>query len=314
MFNKRIVYIDGFAGPGEYANGEQGSPIIALDAAARHMNPLWDELVMVFIESDPDRFERLDGKLNDYPKPASVTVRAFPGRFDKHMTKLLEALDTERSRMAPTFAFIDPFGFSHTPMSVIKRIMRNEKCEVLINFMYEEVNRFIEHPNTKIGAHYDELFGTDAWRTSLKLGSPGERKQSIMDLYVCQLQTAAGIKYVWPFEMAGKDNRTDYFLVFGSNSLEGLKKMKGAMWKVDTTSGSSFSNAVAYDLQQPLFAVEPDFAALRRMITDRFRGRSCSVEEVERFVLEETPFRETHYKKQVLTPMEEEGLLRVTSP
>jgi three-Cys-motif partner protein len=28
-----ILYIDGFAGPGEYAGGEAGSPIIALDAA-----------------------------------------------------------------------------------------------------------------------------------------------------------------------------------------------------------------------------------------------------------------------------------------
>jgi three-Cys-motif partner protein len=27
----RIVFIDGFAGPGEYAGGEKGSPLIALD-------------------------------------------------------------------------------------------------------------------------------------------------------------------------------------------------------------------------------------------------------------------------------------------
>jgi len=31
--NSRIVYIDGFAGPGEYSGGEPGSPIIALEAA-----------------------------------------------------------------------------------------------------------------------------------------------------------------------------------------------------------------------------------------------------------------------------------------
>src|SRR5215475_1669133 len=32
-YNRRIVYIDGFSGPGEYAGGEPGSPIIALEAA-----------------------------------------------------------------------------------------------------------------------------------------------------------------------------------------------------------------------------------------------------------------------------------------
>jgi three-Cys-motif partner protein len=32
----RIVFIDGFAGPGEYTGGEQGSPIIALEALGAH--------------------------------------------------------------------------------------------------------------------------------------------------------------------------------------------------------------------------------------------------------------------------------------
>ena len=35
-YNKRIIYIDGFAGPGEYVGGEPGSPIIALEAARSH--------------------------------------------------------------------------------------------------------------------------------------------------------------------------------------------------------------------------------------------------------------------------------------
>ena len=32
-YNNRMLYIDGFAGPGEYTGGEPGSPIIALEAA-----------------------------------------------------------------------------------------------------------------------------------------------------------------------------------------------------------------------------------------------------------------------------------------
>ncbi|MFV2045518.1 MAG: three-Cys-motif partner protein TcmP, partial [Anaerolineales bacterium] len=32
----RILFIDGFAGPGEYRGGEQGSPQIALDALLKH--------------------------------------------------------------------------------------------------------------------------------------------------------------------------------------------------------------------------------------------------------------------------------------
>ncbi len=32
----RLLYIDGFAGPGEYEGGEDGSPIIALKVAKDH--------------------------------------------------------------------------------------------------------------------------------------------------------------------------------------------------------------------------------------------------------------------------------------
>jgi three-Cys-motif partner protein len=45
--------------------------------------------------------------------------------------------------LAPTFAFLDPFGFSHMPIHLIERIVRNSRCEGLITFMYEEINRFL---------------------------------------------------------------------------------------------------------------------------------------------------------------------------
>jgi len=34
--NKRILFIDGFAGPGEYTKGEEGSPIIAMRSLTEH--------------------------------------------------------------------------------------------------------------------------------------------------------------------------------------------------------------------------------------------------------------------------------------
>ncbi len=37
---REILYIDGFAGPGEYENGQVGSPIIALQNALNYRPPL----------------------------------------------------------------------------------------------------------------------------------------------------------------------------------------------------------------------------------------------------------------------------------
>src|SRR5262245_51017356 len=36
-WNGRILFIDGFAGPGEYEGGEPGSPMIALNALKNHV-------------------------------------------------------------------------------------------------------------------------------------------------------------------------------------------------------------------------------------------------------------------------------------
>jgi len=35
-YNGRVVYIDGFAGPGWYSKGEDGSPVVVLKAARDH--------------------------------------------------------------------------------------------------------------------------------------------------------------------------------------------------------------------------------------------------------------------------------------
>jgi three-Cys-motif partner protein len=35
-YNKRVVYLDGFCGPGRYEGGEPGSPLIALNVAKHH--------------------------------------------------------------------------------------------------------------------------------------------------------------------------------------------------------------------------------------------------------------------------------------
>jgi three-Cys-motif partner protein len=60
-WNGRILFIDGFAGPGEYEGGEVGSPIIALDSFSDHMarNKITSEVVFDFVEANGDRAEHL---------------------------------------------------------------------------------------------------------------------------------------------------------------------------------------------------------------------------------------------------------------
>src|SRR4051812_15099610 len=54
-----IAYVDGFAGPGVYSGGEDGSPIIAVKAALQHQAKIKGKVLFLFIEKEKDRAEML---------------------------------------------------------------------------------------------------------------------------------------------------------------------------------------------------------------------------------------------------------------
>lgn len=314
-----IAYVDGFAGPGVYEKGEIGSPIIALNAALeqqrQHPKMAATRLIFLFIEQKKDRAERLQECVDALRVPANFRVKivgetSFEVGF---RTNLLDWYSGRGKSLPPTFAFIDPFGWTGVPFRLVKEILAYDSCEVLFNFMYEEINRFIEHPDqTK---NFDDLFGTDAWRDVASIEDAHARRAFFHDLYVRQLRQAAGARYVRSFEMANKNDATDYFLFFATNSRKGIQKMKEAMWKVDESGTFRFSDATAGAAQLSLpFTAKPDFAALRRDIVKWFAGQVATVAEVEEFVLANTPFRETHYKKHALAELERNGLVVPVEP
>lgn len=148
-FNGRILYIDAFAGPGRYSKGEEGSPLISLKILLD--NPLFQSAsrkcnaVFFFIEEDKERANALKEELKqmiaDRPLPRWVEYNIIQGEFAPEMTKILTAIEQDGKLLAPTFAFIDPFGYSGVPLEVIARIARNPRCECLITFVYESIVR-----------------------------------------------------------------------------------------------------------------------------------------------------------------------------
>ena len=311
-YNGRIIYLDGFAGPGEYERGEPGSPIIAIDTFLNHTyTPIRSrEVLFLFIEQDHSRCEHLKQLLAQRVLPATTLYEISEGNFDETMTELLTQLESQQLRLAPTFAFIDPFGYSHTPMNTIKRLMSHQKCEVLITFMYEEINRFLTADYTNKEAQYDALFGTSEWRLLAQTaGTVRERRDRLHNLYQNQLMQVAGIRYIRSFCMRNKRNTTDYFLFFGTNNSLGMKRMKESMWKVDPTGTYEFSDNT--NPNQMLLFSQPDYTILQRMLSNHFKGQMVSTEEVEEYVIAETPFYK--FRKEALRPLESARQINVIS-
>lgn len=161
----------------------------------------------------------------------------------------------------------------------------------------------------------DELFGTHRWREILEVRDPEDRKNRLLSLYQHQLADVARLSHVRSFEMIDHGNRTEYFLVFGTNHKDGLSRMKEAMWEADPIQGQGFSDRTATG-QITLLEPSPDLMRLREALQSRFRGQGwVNIDDVEDFVLVDTPYCERRQlKRATLTPMEREDLIEVLRP
>jgi three-Cys-motif partner protein len=308
-----VIYIDGFAGPGRYSGGEDGSPIVALKALAAHGHKLRSAFEFHFVERDRRTVESLTANIESLREQGlilastSVTIHARQTFEDAYVNVIAPRL--AQLAGAPAFALVDPFGWTGIPMHIMADLMKRPSTELLLNFMFEEINRFLSHKDQP--ENFDALFGCQDWRNADDL-SGHARRNFLHDLYRNQLHSAAGARYVRSFEMLNDRGASDYFLFFATKNLLGLQKMKEAMWRIDPSGGLRFSDATNFN-QQVLFEPKPDARLLRRMIEERFSGTRATVRKVELFVLEDTAFHAGHYKT-VLRVMEGAGRFAPVNP
>ncbi|MFN2598366.1 MAG: three-Cys-motif partner protein TcmP [Pyrinomonadaceae bacterium] len=83
--HQRVIYVDGFCGPGRYKGGEPGSPIIVLKLAATHIKALTADIIFWFIDERKDRIEHLELELSQLTLPPNFKVTPTHGRFDEQL-------------------------------------------------------------------------------------------------------------------------------------------------------------------------------------------------------------------------------------
>lgn len=286
----RMMYIDGFCGPGIYEGGESGSPIVALRVA----NQLKTKASIKFVLCD-GRQDRVDSLANQIKKEgcsSSIEIDLRTSTFEETVNDVLE--EHSKSDQPPTFTLIDPFGFSGIPYKTIKELMHRRSSECLISFMVDSVNRWMEHPEKEIRKHVTTTFGTDKAAQIIN-GSGRDRISSLRNLYLEQLRKIA--KYCRYFEMRNADNKVVYYLYFISNNNLGYIKMKEAMWAVDPSGSFQFSDFT--DPNQPILFDSEDLwlPLVQKRIQAKYSGRSgVLVKEIKEFISEETIFLEKHMK------------------
>ena len=91
---KRLNYIDGFAGPGEYANSERSSPLAALEAAREALTNAGlglasKEFTFTFIEKDKEFAENLRRVIDASKWPSQFCPKVLEGTFEERAGQIL---------------------------------------------------------------------------------------------------------------------------------------------------------------------------------------------------------------------------------
>lgn len=207
---RRLLYVDGFAGPGEYEGGEDGSPIIALKVARDHvlskklLRPEI-ELIFFFVEKDEARCQNLEQNLANLQLPQNFKVKTDCNTFEQAFGRVLAEIEEQSRQLAPSFVFIDPFGPTGFPISLIQRLARQTSSEVLITFNYQSLNQWFLQDKSK-HRNLDELFGGAIWRQALDILDSDKKEAFLREAYQKTLQNL-GWK-VRPFQMINKHNQT----------------------------------------------------------------------------------------------------------
>jgi three-Cys-motif partner protein len=289
-YNDTVNYVDGFAGPGIYSQGEPGSPIVAMKVANEHSAELNGKLNFLFIEEGEARAENLSNEITKLRLKNNFNVKVVNNKFYDTIDSILKSFGKEGKILAPTFIFIDPFGFSGIPASVIADLLKNPKVEVFINFSVDSINRFIGTEDAN--KHIAELFGAEEVIELIK-SSKDNRIRDLRDLYQLVLNEHA--KFVRYFEMRNNDGRIIYYLFFCGNHNLGHLRMKEAMWRVSKEGDFSFSDSTNPN-QIVLFTKEDFGEEVFRIIKDKFAALELEVdvEEIKKYVEDETAFLDKH--------------------
>ena len=186
--HNRLVIVDGFAGRGEYEDGSPGSPLIILRTAQELITAgKVKQVVCGFVERDSDNYANLVSVLNrvrnEYPDVKISGPENF--EFEAVANKVIDRVG---DRMAPSFWFVDPFGFTGVSFATIERIMSMNRSEVFITLMVRDIGRFLRRDD--LDDTFGRLFGTGEWRDIVGSAvAGGQKERRLRDLYVARLRS-----------------------------------------------------------------------------------------------------------------------------
>jgi hypothetical protein len=147
-------------------------------------------------------------------------VRTYHGKFEDAVDEITNFIG-----QSLPLIFIDPTGWTGYPLAKLKPLFTRPKCEVLINFMYEFINRFAYSDDQTHIASLGPILGGPGWRDRLDKDLP--RGAAVEKLFRETIAATLNLPFVVSTRIdKSTTERPHFFITYGSKSREGLKAFR----------------------------------------------------------------------------------------
>ncbi len=125
----------------------------------------------------------------------------------------------------PTLFLVDPFGYNFE-IKYLSELMRSFGNEIIVNFMFDFINRFISMPHLE--EQFNCFFGSDEWKKAIPLKG-NQREAVLVNVFKKKLKELTGAKFVFAYRLCYPyKDQTYYYLIHATNHIDGITLMKDA--------------------------------------------------------------------------------------
>jgi three-Cys-motif partner protein len=224
-----VAYVDGFSGPWETKTEDfsDSSFMIAIDVLRDAQKQILDRkgiqrrIRCFFSENDPAAYFQLRATVAKHHDPAQgFEIRTYEGKFEDAITGIQSFIGSSFPMI-----FIDPTGWKGYSLDKIKPLFARAKCEVLINFMYDFINRFAHSTEPEIISSMAPILGGSDWLDRIDPNLP--RGLAVEKLFRETLKSSGNFDFVVSTKIdKATSERPHFFIVYGTKSPDGLKTFR----------------------------------------------------------------------------------------
>jgi len=313
--SNKIAYIDLFAGPGRYDDGNTSTPIEVLRIASEH--PVVSQrLVAMFNDKDERNCRSLEEAITEIPhiKKLKFKPKVHNEEVGEELVKMFEEM-----KLIPTLFFVDPWGYKGLSLRLVNSVLKDWGCDCIFFFNYTRINMGLT--NDRVREHMDALFGeirAAHLRTTLSDMNARQREATIIEELCQAIKLYDNRYYVLPFRFkhsGGK--RTSHHLIFVSKNFVGYEIMKGIMAhesskKEDGVPSFEYNPRDSILSQQSLlFKLSSPLSELQDMLLEEFAGKSIKMIDIYKQHNVDTPYIKANYK-DVLKNLEKKRMIVAT--